>query len=192
MGSAAKYGQKGVSILALLACAAFPGGNARCGQPPSPTSGPAPRTWDGSAKGVTVKYPADWQPRKNPDYELMLLPDGVSSEQRRITVDVPDLPPHFAFMIQMGRVERGYIDDLKKDHPDAQVNEAVDAHVPDCKSRFIRTTWHQEKQAFEDVAVLMIHSGDVYILDAQTDEANLPATRAAFDFIESSIVWTKR
>ena len=177
-----------------LAAAARPGGGF---QGPSsvrstaPTSGPASQIWDGSAKGVKVKYPADWQPRNNPDYELMLIPVGAAGGERRITIDVPDLPPHFAFMIQMGRVERGYIEDLKKDHPDVQINEAIDAHLPECKARLIRSTWHQKNQAFDDVALLMIHAGDVYILDAQTEEATLPATQTAFDLIESSIVWTK-
>jgi hypothetical protein len=156
-----------------------------------PASAPASLPWDDSAKGIKASYPADWQARSNPDYELMLIPAGPAKDERRITIDVPDLPPHLAFMIQMSRVERGYIEDLKKEHPDLQVSDAADAHVPDSKARLIRSTWHREKQAFDDVALLMIHDGNVYILDAQTDDAGLAAIRAAFDLIQSSIVWTK-
>jgi len=155
-----------------------------------PTSEPASLTW-ASSKGIKIKYLPDWQPRKNPDFELMLIPVGATTDRRRITIDVPDLPPHLPFMIQMSRVERGYIEDLKKEHPDLKVNDAADAHVPESKARLIRSIWHRENQKFNDMALLVIHDSSVYILDAQTDETNLPPTRAAFDFIRSSIAWTK-
>jgi hypothetical protein len=156
------------------------------------TSQPASVEWDKSAKGVKLKYPGDWKPQKNPDYELMLLPADGQKNDRRITVDIPDLPPHLPFMIRMSRVEHDYLADLKKEHPDLQVKSASDANLADSSARLIQSTWHANKQAYDDVVLLVIHASSVYIFDAQTDEVDLAMTRAAFDSIKASIQWTKR
>lgn len=157
----------------------------------SATSAPAYVLWDKSAKGIKLKYPADWQARNNPDYELMLLPPGASKDDRRITVDIPDLPPHLPFMIQMGRVEHDYVQDLKKDHPDLQVQDSAGASVPDSNAKLVRSLWHQNGTTYHDTVLLIIHASAVYILDAQSKESDLPPTRSAFDAIRGSIVWTK-
>lgn len=155
------------------------------------TSAPALVLWDNSAKGIKLKYPSDWQARKSPDYELMLLPPGASKDDRRITVDIPDLPPHLPFMIQMGRIEHDYVQDLKKDHPDLQVQDSVGASVPESNAKLVRSHWHQNGTIYHDTVLLIIHASAVYILDAQSKEADLPPTRTAFDAIRGSIVWTK-
>lgn len=157
-----------------------------------PASGPASVIWDDRSKGVKLRYPADWRPRKNPDYELMLLPAGTSQSGRRITLDVPDLPPHLPFMIQMKRIEHDYLEDLKKEHPDLHVEESREIKLPDAIAKLVRSSWRRDKVAYDDVALLMIHASAVYILDAQTDDPKLATTRAAFDSIESSIEWMKK
>jgi hypothetical protein len=90
------------------------------------TTSPAPPTASSEAasapgkptewgeKGVRLKYPSDWRPKRSPDYELMLIPPGAAGDDRRITVDIPDLPPHLPWMIQMSRIEHDYVQDLKK------------------------------------------------------------------------------
>lgn len=158
----------------------------------APASAPGEVLWDNSAKGVKLKYPADWQPRKNPDYELMLLPAGAAGTDRRLTMDIPDLPPHLPFMIQMSRVEHDYVQDLKKEHPELRSRDAADVKLPDCTARLVRSSWREGKTEYEDVALLIIHASAVYILDARSDESHLPPTRAAFDSIQSSIQWTRR
>lgn len=155
------------------------------------TSAPSTVLWDKSAKGIKLKYPADWQPKKNPDYELMLLPAGASKDDRRITVDIPDLPPHLPFMIQMGRVEHDYIQDLKKDHPDLQVQDSVGVKMPESNAKLVRSQWHQNGTVYHDVALLIIHASAVFIVDAQSGEAELPSTRSTFDSMTKSIIWTK-
>jgi len=188
---------------ALLSCVALlaelsrhrsrlPAGVAFAAQPIAlATSAPSSVLWDKSAKGIKLRYPADWQSRKNPDYELMLLPPGASKDDRHITVDIPDLPPHLPFMIQMGRVEHDYLQDLKKDHPDLQVQDSVGANIPESNSKLVRSYWHQNGTTYHDTVLLIIHASAVYIIDAQSQEADLPATRAAFDAIRGTIVWTK-
>lgn len=153
------------------------------------TTAPASVSW--KKKGVELRYSSDWKSINDPDYELALIPAGATGKKRRITVDVPDLPPHFAWMIQMGRVEHDYLADLKKEHPDLKVVESSDAKVPDSTARLVRSTWHEGQQSQHDVVLLIIHAGAVYILDAQTDEPHLAETRAAFDAIRASLKWTK-
>jgi hypothetical protein len=150
-----------------------------------------PKVTEWTDKGVRLKYPADWHAKKNPDFELMLLPPGATSDDRHITVDIPDLPPHLPWMIQMNRIEHDYVQDLRKHHPDLKEESAADAKVPNSKSRLVRSTWHQNGKTFNDDALLIIHSDGVYILDAQTDADHLTPVRAAFDTIQSSLQWTK-
>ena len=157
----------------------------------SPTTAPAGVEWNKSSKGIKLKYPSDWKPKKDPDFELALCPAETKKDDR-ITVDIPDLPPHLPFMIKMTRVEHDYLADLKKAHPDLQTKKASDINLPDSQARLIESTWHTNKQAYDDVALLVIHASNVYIFDAQTDDADLTATRAAFDSIKASIQWTKR
>jgi hypothetical protein len=156
-----------------------------------PASAPASVLWDKSEKGIKLRYPADWRPKKNPDYELMLLPPGASKEDRRITVDIPDLPPHLPFMIQIGRVEHDYVQDLKKEHPDLKVQESTGGNVPESTSKLVRSIWRQNGTTYHDAALLVVHASAVYIVDAETEEAQLPATTSAFDSIRGSIQWTK-
>lgn len=154
-----------------------------------PASAPSAIAWD--RKGIKIKYPADWQPKKSADYELMLLPTGGQGETWRVTLDIPDLPPHLPFMIQMTRVQHDYLQDLKKEHPDLKVNEEKDVSVPEGKARLVCSTWHEGKLQHDDTVLLIIHASAVFILDAQCGEDHLPATRGCFDSIESSIQWTK-
>jgi hypothetical protein len=158
---------------------------------PSATSQPAPGTWENAAKGIRVSYPLSWQPRKNPDYELMLIQAGGAGEDPRITIDIPDLPPHLPWMIQMSRIEHDYLADLKKSHPDLKLEETTDAKVPNATARLVRSTWHEDRIMHEDVVLFMIHANAVYILDARADAQHLSAARSAFDSIEASIHWTK-
>jgi hypothetical protein len=157
---------------------------------PAPTSAPSSVTWE--KKGVKLGYPSTWHPKQSPDFELMLLPEGSTTGDRTITFDIPDLPPHLPFMIQMGQVQKEYLADLKKAHPDLHIDEASDANVPGATAKLVRSTWHRDKQAFHDVVLLIIHSSGVYILDAQGDDAHQPDTRAAFDSIRASLQWVKQ
>ena len=150
-----------------------------------------PKLTEWANKGVRLKYPADWRAKKDPDYELMLLPPGANSDDRHISVDIPDLPPHLPWMIQMNRIEHDYVQDLRKKHPDLKEESAADAKVPNSKSRLVRSSWHQNGKTFNDDALLIIHSDGVYILDAQADADHLRPTRAVFDTIQSSLQWTK-
>jgi hypothetical protein len=154
---------------------------------------PSSHVWE--AKGAKVTCPAGWQEKKDPDFELFLSPPGetqpAASAEVRITFDVPDLPPHLPFMIQMSRVEHDYEADLKKAHPDLKLDEATDIKIPNTTARLLHSSWQQNGQTHEDMALLMIHASGVYILDAQAGEKQLAATKAAFESMRESLQFTK-
>jgi hypothetical protein len=185
--------QREIRLLAMLAlsyAAAAPLARADTATT-APTTGPTPVQWENVPNGVQIHYPGDWTPKKDPDYELMLLPPASSPADRRITIDIPDLPPHLPFMIQMGSVSRGYIDDLRKEHADLYIDEQKDISMPDAKAKLIRSSWTRDKIIHRDVALLIIHASAVYIIDSQCDDAATAATRCTFDSIVGSIRWVK-
>lgn len=175
---------------AKATAAAEPSSRANSAAPPA--SAPATVLWDRTDRGIKLHYPADWRPRKNPDYELMLLPPGESKLDRRITVDIPDLPPHLPFMIQMSRIEHDYVQDLRKQHPDLKVQQSVAGGVADSNSKLVHSVWRQNGVTWHDTVLLIIHASGVYIVDAQSGEPQLAGTTAAFDTVRGSIQWSRR
>ena len=163
----------------------------RVGLASAPTSRPSDQKYENRPKGIRLTYPGDWHAVKDPDYELMILPNGAANDPRHISLDVPDLPPHFPFMLQMDRIAHDYVQDLRKKHPDLKVAGESDEKLPGCVARLVHTQWHQEKQAFDDVVLVIIHANSVYLLNLQSDAPHLPATRATFDSVENSIRWTQ-
>ncbi len=165
--------------------------------PAAPVANPAParpasHVWE--ARGVRVTVPTGWQEKKNPDYELYLLPVTAppsSDEDARVTFDVPDLPPHLPWMIQMSRIEHDYEADLKKTHPDLKVDEAGDAKIPDATARLVKSSWRKDGIRHQDVALLMIHASGVYILGARSTENRASEVNAAFESVRESMQWTK-
>src|SRR5579859_490339 len=144
---------------------------------------PASHTWE--ARGVRVSVPAGWREQKNPDYELYLIPAGATpsapDEDARITFDVPDLPPHLPFMLQMSRIEHDYEADLKKAHPDLKVDQAADVKIPEATARLIESSWHQNGVRHEDEALLMVHANGVYIMGMRAGEKRLAEVKAAYE-----------
>lgn len=108
-----------------------------------------------------------------------------------ITFDVPNLPPHLPWMISLNKIEHGYVDDLRKSHPDLKIESAADHPVAGAKARLVRLTWAEGKATHTHLGLLMMHSNGVYLLSADADAPRLPATRQAFDRISSSIQWAK-
>ena len=77
----------------------------------APTTSPStqPIAFVSTAKGVGLEYPPDWKPIPSSDYMLLLVPvGGSSSNERSISLDVPDLPLHVPGMIPINSVVNGY------------------------------------------------------------------------------------
>jgi len=165
--------------------------NTPAGQPAAaPASQPADVAFQDKS-GVRLQYPSGWKSQASDDFVLLLVPGDDPKSRRRIRLDVPDLPPHFPGMIRPGLVQNGYLNDLRKEHPDLNVEEAVDRNVPGASARLVRSAFQQNGQRYENVALIMIHADRVYILSMITDADQLSATRGVFDRVAASVRWTK-
>ena len=188
-------------------------------RPPSPvTTAPAPVptsaspdlalpavaatvSFDSPSDGVGLRYPANWVPHRDPDYVLALIPswlptgaparDPAAPAAASISLDVPELPVHIPWLITMDKVLSGFLDDLRKQHPDLRVEESLDEKIPGATARRVRTTWQEHGRSRQQVALLVIRGGWVYILRATDDTGNFPRTAADFQVLVDSLHWLK-
>ena len=135
---------------------------------------------------LQVSYPSDWKVKKDPDYVLW-----IESGDRVFTIDVPDLPPHIPGMIPLNLVVSGFIDDVKKQHPDVRTVENAPAVVKNAKGRQIRMTWSKDKTMYSESALLVIHADHVFILRLLTPADDYAASKPVSDAIVASTHWLK-
>jgi hypothetical protein len=161
--------------------------------------------YDGSKEGFRLSYPADWKQRRTEDFTLLLVPlktpDSKAKDTDlagpRISVDVPDLPPHFPGMITLGLMESNYLSDQKKRFTDMKVMEKTDLKVPKTSARRLVLAGHAKNAdgsagaSYTVVTLLEIHADRVYLPSAEAKTEDYPAVRAEFDQIVASMVWTK-
>ena len=162
--------------------------------PPAPSTTPAVRTFESTAKKVRLTYPAAWTARPSKDYVLVAAPpgdDGGPAAGRSISLDVPDLPPHIPGFIPMGRVEKGYVEDLKEQWPGLRVEESTSQAVAGTQARRVRSTWQAGGRARVELALILVHADRVYILRADGDAEVLDELRHVFDGVAGSIEWVK-
>jgi hypothetical protein len=145
-----------------------------------------------TAKGVRLEYPPGWKPIPSSDYLLLLVPvGGSSSNERSISLDVPDLPLHVPGMIPIGSVVNGYLDDLKRQHAGLRVDESATYAMPATRCRRVRSTWTDHGRSFVEQAQIMVHGDRVYILRADDEASSFPETFHVFSQIADSLRWTK-
>jgi len=161
-------------------------------QPPA-TQTSAPTTRPFAGPGLQLAYSSEWQsaPSGDADYALMLVPrDGAGgSADVSLSVDIPKLPPHIPGMIPLGSVVRGYIDDVKQQHPDVHVEQPVPAKLAGANARRVTSTWTAGGKEFSEQAVLTVRSDRVYIFRANADQPNRQRTTHALDELLNSVQW---
>jgi len=148
-------------------------------------------TFEHKDTGLHAQYPSTWKSVKDKDYELKLVPaDGSSG--RQITIDVPDLPPHFPGMIRLGLIENGFVKDLKSQHKDVHIERSEDHPANGgAKCRLVESSWTEGGKPRKQMALLMMRKEHVYILAYECNAADAPAVQADFDKIAASLSWTK-
>ncbi len=146
-----------------------------------------PQMFTGSRFRITI--PPHWtsQPGGHKEAVLTLVP-AQNPDQASIEFDVPAMPPHIPGLIPMGMVEKGYVDDLRKRHPDLNVAESSPRTVKGAAARFVRITW---AGGGTDLALIVIHGDQIYILSADANAATYESTRAAFESMATSLEWSK-
>ena len=179
------------SVLALLVrCPAL-------GSAAPPTSAPttvaAPFT---STKfAFSVQPPSDWSQVKGASgTALSLVPQSQANAKDlslvpSLQMQVPDLPPHIPGMIPVGSVANGYVNDLRKQHPDLKVDERVVVPIPNASARRIVSTFRNGQMTWRDIVLCIVHKDRVFLIVADCPAGDYPATRAAFDAMAGSLKW---
>jgi hypothetical protein len=144
-------------------------------------------------KGISFDYPADWVPDKAMTACFAVCaPKTGCAAYSSLSLDVPTLPWHLPGMITVGMVAHGYIDDLKSNQiHDAVVKDQHSITVCGCSGRQITCRGHEKGATSIDVAVILIHSDQVYILSADSDDAGYDAAKKTLDAAVASLKWVK-
>jgi hypothetical protein len=159
-------------------------------QPATQTSTPTTRPFAGP--GLQLAYSSDWQPTASgdADYALMLVPrENVNGSDVSLSVEIPKLPPHIPGMIPLGSVVKGYIDDVKKQHPGVHVEPPVATKLAGANARRVTSTWTDSGKGLSEEAVLTVRSDRVYIFRANADEPNRQRAAHALDELLGSVQW---
>ena len=191
-----------------LACAGQIPSNGRGGDAAprtAPATSPSPVAYDGSKDGFRLSYPPDWKPKANQDFTLLLVPVTAPDVKvkdsefagPRMSVDVPDLPPHLPGMITLGPMEWHYVAEQKQRFADVKVTEKTDLTIPKTSARRLVLAGHAKNAdgsagaAYTVVTLLEIHADRVYVVSAEAKSQDYPAVRTAFDQVVGSMTWTK-
>src|SRR4051794_8685673 len=126
--------------------------------PESPKSNDAPGgTFTYAPAGIELSWPSGWQQAQKEGYEWTIIPAEKRGAECWISLDVPTLPLHPPGMIPIGRVESGYVDDLKKQFGNVDTKELTPPKLPNAKERFCRCSWQKDGQNMQQTALLMVH-----------------------------------
>ncbi len=180
---------------ASVAMAAAPPENSPSSPTAVPASSPAApivmKSFEHKDTGLHAEYPSNWISKKDKDYELMLVPaDGTSGKQ--ITIDVPDLPPHFPGMIKLGLIESGFVRDLKSQHKGVHIDRAEDHSANGgAKARLVESSWNENGKTRKQVALLMMRGEHVYILAYECDAPDAAEVQRDWDKVAASLRWSK-
>jgi hypothetical protein len=160
--------------------------------PAESPAGAAPTTRPFDGPGIQLAYGGGWKTASDPNYVLVLVPDGTTSNASdvSVSVEVPKLPPHIPGLIPLGSVVNGYVDDMKKQHVDVQVEPPVATKVAGANARRVASTWKTtDGKSLSEDAVLTVKGDRVFIFRANADESNRERASTALDGLIESVRW---
>jgi hypothetical protein len=139
--------------------------------------------------GIALNYPTAWHNQPAKTAELAVACPACDAA---LQLDVPAMGWHPPF-IPVGLVTTRYVDALRQsDVPDAAVQETADVQVSGATARRVTCRGHDRKGCpCIDTALVIVHSGQVYILSCDSDDAGAPTARRALDAAAASVRWTK-
>jgi hypothetical protein len=153
--------------------------------------GPSVRTFKSTPPVIQFDYPADWIPDKA-ETACFAVTAPVTGVYSSLSLDIPKLPWHLPGMITVNMVAGGYLQDLKKNQiHDAVVKENCEVKVPGAQARRLVSVGTEHGKPSIDVAVVMVHADQVYILSADSDQNGCDLARKALDDAVASLKWAK-
>ena len=159
------------------------------------------RTFVHESAGARMTTPRGWEPTASRDFALMLVPSKSSAQsagsatslrwgEHFISLDVPKLPTfRIPGFLPMGRIRGGYLDHLRKQAPDARVEDLKSPPIPDANAALVRTAWPGDHPTHVETALILTHADRVYILRGRSRTEDEYTTRAAFDQLVQSLRW---
>lgn len=169
----------------------------RAGAVPAPSTGPTSQPAQSAYYGnhCCFRYPAGWVPQKGATACFdVAAPPCPSHAFAELCLDVPHLPPHFAWMISAKRVEDGYVKNLRKTTlPNAHVDESTPVLVNGCQQarRVCCSGLTPAHQPLRDTAVIAVRDGAIYIWSCESNPNGDPLARAALDEAVATLQWTQ-
>jgi hypothetical protein len=96
-------------------------------------------------------------------------------------------------MIPLRFVKSGYIDDLRKQHPDMQTREqSPPPQIPHTSGALVTSTWPGPAGVpMTEIALILVHGDHVFILRANFDAPGEAETRRAYEGMRASVRWSK-
>ena len=154
-------------------------------------TGPTVRTFKSTPPLIQFNYPADWVPDKAETACFAMAapsPDSYSC----LSLDIPKLPWHLPGMITANMVASGYAQDVKKNQiHDAVVKENCPVKITGADARRVISIGTEHGKPSIDVAMVMVHADQVYILSADSDATGSDRARKALDDAVASLKWAK-
>ncbi len=153
--------------------------------------GSSVRTFTSKPPAIQFDYPADWVTDKAATACFSTCAPK-SSGHASLCLDIPKMPWHLAGMINVSMVATGYISDLKKNQiHDATVKEQTPITVSGCSGQRITCQGHAGGNPATDMAVILIHADQIFILSADSDDAGYDTAKKTFDAAVASLKWMK-
>jgi hypothetical protein len=151
------------------------------------------QTFKSNPPAISFCYPADWVPRHTRTAVFSVAaPVQQACGCPSLTLDIPKLPWHLPGMITLGMISHGYVDDLKKNLlPDAAIKDQTPLNIPSATAQRITCAGTQAGKPAFDIAVLMIHGDQVFILSADCDQAGYDTACKTLASAVASIQWAK-
>jgi hypothetical protein len=146
--------------------------------------------YDG-ADGFTASYlTAGWKPvNRGGDFLLALAADGWgNSPLPAITIEVPKLPLHIPGLLPMNLVASGYVEDVKRRHPNYVLYAEERPPLDGEHSRQFQFGYDGQVEA----VALTVHGDHVFVVVATCDQADWSRTKLNYQHVLASLRWTKK
>jgi hypothetical protein len=151
------------------------------------------RTFKSKPSAIQFDYPGDWVADKAATACFAVhCPNSPKAGHATLCLDIPKLPWHMAGLLSVNMVASGYISDLKKHQiQDAVVKEQCPITAGGCTGQRITCCGHTNGNPSMDIAVILIHADQVFILSADSDDAGFETASKTLDAAVASLKWTK-
>jgi hypothetical protein len=161
------------------------------------TAKPGTHLYENRDANFRVAYPAVWTSRTDPRNVLTVGPAVSSDGEQELTAElgiaVPKLPFHLPGIVPLGEVEKGYVEDLKKQYSGVKTAKSADVKFPDAAARrfVVTATSKAGPRTFDVLAVYRASTDKLYVVTSGAPTADAQTATAVMEQVVSSWQWIK-